>query len=62
MDRPCKALDRARRHVDDAMIFVSLMVLAWPLEFGEWDDQTPNVVGVILPSTRRSAPPWCWPP
>jgi diguanylate cyclase (GGDEF)-like protein len=49
MDRPCKALDRARRHVDDAMIFVSLMVLAWPLEFGEWDDQTPNVVGVILP-------------
>src|SRR5690349_25094334 len=29
-----KALDRVRRGIDEAMIFASLMVLAWPLAFG----------------------------
>src|SRR4051812_48145280 len=44
-----KALDRVRRGIDEAMIFASLMVLAWPVVFGR------------LSAGHHRAPDWLLP-
>jgi diguanylate cyclase (GGDEF)-like protein len=49
MGRTVKAMDILRRVVDDAMIFASLLVLAWPVFF---DDLTRRDTGVL---------DWAWP-
>ncbi|WP_203782068.1 putative bifunctional diguanylate cyclase/phosphodiesterase [Paractinoplanes rishiriensis] len=42
-------MDRVRRVVDDAMIFASLMVLAWPLIFVGLGEDEPSVLSWMLP-------------
>ncbi|SNY29295.1 putative bifunctional diguanylate cyclase/phosphodiesterase [Paractinoplanes atraurantiacus] len=49
MVRSGKAMDRVRRGVDDALIFASLMALAWPLVFERLTEENASVVGWILP-------------
>ncbi|WP_433375277.1 putative bifunctional diguanylate cyclase/phosphodiesterase [Actinoplanes sp. CA-142083] len=44
-----KALDRVRRVIDEAMIFASLMVLAWPLVFERLHDEDRGVLDWLLP-------------
>src|SRR5882724_2893259 len=44
-----KTMDRVRRVVDDAMIFASLMVLAWPVLFGGLTRRNTNVLSWALP-------------
>ncbi|GIE95777.1 hypothetical protein Ari01nite_32420 [Paractinoplanes rishiriensis] len=49
MDRTGRVMDRVRRVVDDAMIFASLMVLAWPLIFVGLGEDEPSVLSWMLP-------------
>ena len=44
-----RALDRVRRVVDEAMIFASLMVLAWPLVSGRMTADDRGVLDWLLP-------------
>src|SRR5689334_23889471 len=44
-----KALDRVRRGFDEAMIFASLMVLAWPLVFARLHAEDRGVLSWLLP-------------
>ena len=44
-----KVLDRVRRGIDEAMIFASLMVLAWPLVFGRLSDGHHRALDWLLP-------------
>lgn len=44
-----KALDRVRRCVDEAMIFASLMVLAWPMVFGRLAAEDRGLPDWLLP-------------
>jgi diguanylate cyclase (GGDEF)-like protein len=45
-----KALDRVRRGIDEAMIFASLMVLAWPLVFERMVASDAGVLDWLLPA------------
>src|SRR3954468_13472538 len=45
-----KALDRVRRGIDEAMIFASLMVLAWPLVFERMAASDAGVLDWLLPA------------
>jgi diguanylate cyclase (GGDEF)-like protein len=49
MGRTGKAMDAVRRVVDDAMIFASLLMLAWPLFFDDLDRRDTSVFD------------WAWP-
>jgi diguanylate cyclase len=49
MGRSGKAMDLVRRAVDDAMIFASLTVIAWPLVFDPLAEDGHGVVAWILP-------------
>jgi diguanylate cyclase (GGDEF)-like protein len=44
-----KALDRVRRGIDEAMIFASLMVLAWPVVFGRQSADQRVLTDRLLP-------------
>src|SRR4051794_16767280 len=44
-----KALDRVRRGIDEAMIFASLMVLAWPVVFGRLSADHHRMLDWLLP-------------
>jgi len=44
-----KVLDRVRRGIDEAMIFASLMVLAWPVVFGRLSDGHHRALDWLLP-------------
>jgi diguanylate cyclase (GGDEF)-like protein len=44
-----KVLDRVRRGIDEAMIFASLMVLAWPVVFGRLSADRHRVLDWLLP-------------
>ena len=44
-----KVLDRVRRGIDEAMIFASLMVLAWPVVFGRLSADHHRVLDWLLP-------------
>ncbi|MFI5890898.1 putative bifunctional diguanylate cyclase/phosphodiesterase [Actinoplanes sp. NPDC051513] len=45
-----KALDRVRRVIDEAMIFASLMVLAWPIVFERLHNEDRGVLDWLLPT------------
>ena len=47
--RSSKAMDRLRRGIDEAMIFASLMVLAWPLVFERLSTGKHGVLAWLLP-------------
>jgi diguanylate cyclase (GGDEF)-like protein len=49
MSRTGKAMDRVRRGVDDVMIFVALMVLAWPLFFDGLTGEHSGALNWTLP-------------
>src|SRR5512138_3781656 len=44
-----RVLDRVRRGIDEAMIFASLMVLAWPVVFGRLSADHHRVLDWLLP-------------
>ncbi|WP_433301297.1 putative bifunctional diguanylate cyclase/phosphodiesterase [Actinoplanes sp. CA-030573] len=45
-----KVLDRVRRCIDEAMIFASLMVLAWPVVFGRLNAENAGLLDWLLPA------------
>src|SRR3954451_21488270 len=49
MGRTSKAMDTVRRVVDDAMIFASLTVLAWPLLFADLAAHDPDRFSYAVP-------------
>jgi diguanylate cyclase (GGDEF)-like protein len=49
MSRTGKAMDRARRVVDDVMILASLMMLGWPVIFDDLAEGDSNALSWVLP-------------